>query len=141
MSANAASSLAQNMGSEAYSEQMGYRSVPQDEISQELMSSMKDMFKSQLKTHAQTDERAASYLSKLQDADYEKIVRNLSTQIKSEASAAGKDAPQSGEDFGSSIADKMSEIMQEMELSTMNHLIFGVTTRFGSSVNQLMRGQ
>lgn len=39
------------------------------------------------------------------------------------------------------IDDYSARLSKEIELSTMNQLVFSVSTRFGSAINQMVRGQ
>lgn len=41
----------------------------------------------------------------------------------------------------SRIEEYTDKIARELELQTMNQLVFSVSTRFGSAINQLVRGQ
>lgn len=41
----------------------------------------------------------------------------------------------------SRIEEYTDKIAKELELQTMNQLVFSVSTRFGSAINQLVRGQ
>lgn len=58
--------------------------------------------------------------------------------IEKTDSSSTSDAEKTGVSRIDEYSDKLSK---EIELATMNQLVFSVSTRFGSAINQMVRGQ
>ncbi len=68
--------------------------------------------------------------------EYKKLFQPEATEQTSEGSKSD-----SQKITASQIDEYSSKLAREIELSTMNQLVFSVSTRFGSAINQMVRGQ
>lgn len=107
------------------------------DLTDEFQSLMDNMGKAIRTTEAEwtdTTRFKASNETQLERDGYEQLKDSFYTPAEAEQGAAAQDGK-------AEVHDMVNKVLYEMQLSTMNQLIFGITTRLGSNVNQLMRGQ
>ena len=124
----------QTMSVSSYSEQMGYQATPQYIMNDGLREAMGKLFRPQ-KGIMSDDLNSRGMRQYLEDTDYTDL------KVQFESPINQKKAPNEVSDNTRSMRETLGKVMYEIELSTMNQIIFGVTTRFGSSINQMIRGQ
>lgn len=100
-----------------------------------LMDAMNRHFASDSRFESNSNGFSGSASLRLQDDGYGDLKNQFyapnSYEMQDRDNTAGK-AP--------GVDEALNRVMHEMDLSTMNNLIFGITTRLGSSINQLVRG-
>lgn len=137
-----------NLDAFSYLNSQSYKSVPSEASGMDLVGTLNTLFSSEQRALTSrnnlhnTSSHSALLLNQLSKKEYTIYKQQFVPNIRKAEGGEEKKSKVSDEAKKAitMIEDLTATTVAEMDRQTMNHIIFSVTIRFGSSINQLVRG-
>ncbi len=130
--------ILQSVSPVAYMNETGFGNMPYNVVNNDFRNALDKVF--ELDRARNLNSTGLSNTYRINDENFLSFKKQFETpnhRLDVERENAGS----SNTPDSDNIENITNAFLSELQFSTMNHLIFGVSSRFSSSMNQIMRGQ